>query len=199
MSYNYIVPFYDFLSRMVFGNRIFLSKSFFFKHIKSYNKIKILIIGGGTGDTLHKLPADASITFLDSSEKMLKRAKSRRGNNIEFKLEDCKTFVPKAKYDVVIIDFFLDQFSDKELLKIINKIDLFLVQNGRVLVSEFVINKRWHQYYLRIMYLFFRFTTGLNTSILPGWELAMENKFELISHKFFYSKFIKSAVYLKRI
>jgi len=195
MSYSRIAPFYDLLTRAVFGNAIAHSKKYFLHDIKTSDKV--LIIGGGTGDILNNIRPEIDVTFLDSSIRMIERAQSRAKKNVKFRHGRLEEFNPDENYDVVVIHFFLDLFTDEALIKIVYLIHSCLTPSGKVLVAEFVEEKNWHSLMLHAMYSFFRITTGLQTTQLPNWEKSLEKGFVLNAQKQFYQKFIKSSVYVR--
>ena len=70
-GYDYIAPFYQFFSKLVFGDLLFEAQTLFLT--KDLTPNKILIVGGGTGELLsfclNQYPA-VRITYVESSKKM---------------------------------------------------------------------------------------------------------------------------------
>ena len=110
-NFNKIAHIYDLLAQSVFGNAILNAQKEYLHTIRPGDHV--LILGGGTGKillpVLHQC-ANCQITFLDSSEAMVYRAKKRlNGNkvsNVQFIVAPFETWTNDSNYDVVIAPFF---------------------------------------------------------------------------------------------
>jgi tRNA (cmo5U34)-methyltransferase len=211
MDYNKIAPFYESLSRMVFGNSLIKSQGVFIESIPP--NATILIIGGGSGKFLKELLSKSSckkILYIDSSSEMLKLAKKKiAGLNysaeIEFMLGTEKDILPDERFDTIITYCFLDLFNSKELDQVAQKLTQVLREDGIWLVADFRINphpfhKLWQGLLVKVLYLFFRITTGMTNNKLPELDDHFErNYFKRINIKYFYKGMIFSTVYKKII
>ena len=181
-DYDFVAPFYRYLSRFIFGNRISEATSRFFDRIPPGSKI--LIIGGGDGDILmdlFKFEKDLKITYLDISSKMIQMAKKKDpfpSDAVLFYTKENE--VVDEEYDVIITPFFLDQLDQGEIaarardhLRISN-------ENSMWMVADFYDTRKWyHRLLLRCMYIFFFLFAGLRQQQLhdmwsiiegSGWE-----------------------------
>jgi tRNA (cmo5U34)-methyltransferase len=209
MDYNRIAPFYELLSRAVFGNSITKSQVVFINTIPPGSIV--LIIGGGSGKFLSELLSKGNckkILYIDSSSEMLKLTKKRIAQlnysaEIEFRLGTENDILPDEKFNTIITYCFLDLFNHKELEQLIQKLTQFLSHDGIWLVADFRINphpfhKVWQRSLVRILYLFFRITTGMTNNTLALFEEYFErNYLKRMNIKYFYRGMIFSAVYKK--
>jgi ubiquinone/menaquinone biosynthesis C-methylase UbiE len=201
-SYDVIASFYDNLSTLVFGNAVKRSQRFLINFIKEESNV--LIIGGGTGWIIEELSTINSlkITYIDSSERMISRAKERNtgNNNVEFINKSIFDFELVTKYDVVITPFLFDNFSGESIEIIIDKINKNLQQNALWLHVDFSTNNKsiWQNILVKLMYIFFRTVCNIEATKLEETESKFKRRgFKIIASKFFYSNFICSVVYSK--
>ncbi|PCH97435.1 MAG: hypothetical protein COB85_02745 [Bacteroidetes bacterium] len=144
-GFNFIAPYYDFCSNLIFGKSILSAQSLYFNSVKESHSI--LILGGGTGKILLPLAKEAnfkSLTFLDISPGMIDKARHlciSNGLNAESKIEFMEgstEAIPKNKmYDAIITPFVLDCFSDENLEIVMRNLDQHLVPGGMWLFSDF--------------------------------------------------------------
>lgn len=176
-NFNAVAPFYDAVARLVFGNKLKKIQQHYLTELPKEGNV--LILGGGTGEILEWLPEsqNLSVTYVELSAGMLKRAEKRQSNAAYTKFE-CKDFLAfdaEMVYDVVIANFFLDCFAEENLEGVILKIAGLLKQNGQLYVSDFQLSaKPKHRLLSRLMHAFFRLTTGLQSSKLRDIPNAIE-------------------------
>jgi ubiquinone/menaquinone biosynthesis C-methylase UbiE len=201
--YDFIARFYDQLTRVAFGDKIFNSQTHFLTRVPEGSSV--LMLGGGTGliaKELLKVKPRCRITFVDASAKMISIARTNNtssGVNIVF-VHGTEDDIPEGDYNVVITNFFLDLFSAKELDVVLKKIKARLTLNAIWLVTDFQKPKTiWQTLVLAFMYRFFALVTRLKNQELPMlFRQIEENAFVEIETAEFASGFIKTAV-LKRI
>ena len=143
---------------------------------------RILIPGEGDGRTLRQILAAAPrahIDVVEISPEMIALAQAGvRGQaadygRITFQCQDARTVNwPNAQYDAIVTNFFIDCFSEADARDLIGKLANALKPNGIWLVAEFATPasgwRRLHgQVWIRTMYRFFGFTTGLRATKLP--------------------------------
>lgn len=199
-NFDRIAPLYDLMSRIVFGQSIIKSQTYFLTSIKPQSRI--LIIGGGTGQILNYLDSlsmPLQVTYIEQSRIMLKKSQNRqpfRKLEVKYILGN-ELSIPNVKYEVVLTAFFLDVFQERHLEKVVailaNKLEL----DGQWMVTDFVQTSiRWQRMLLRLMYFFFKHTTGLQGNKLLDFSSYLSALgFAIIQEKEFYHKMIKSTIY----
>ena len=194
-SFNLLAPIYDFLSKLVFGVTLQKAQIQFLGELNSSHSI--LILGGGTGEILEFLPECQSVTFIDKSEKMVRRAKRRNSASlVEFIQKDFMKFKSPKNYEVVICPFFLDCFNKKNLSQVISKVKSVIVPNGQLFVIDFQSQK--NSGLLITMHLFFRMFAFLESKKLKNIHLfILQEHFDLKKEALFHKKMIFSRVYKK--
>ncbi|HEY5824352.1 MAG TPA: class I SAM-dependent methyltransferase [Cyclobacteriaceae bacterium] len=198
-GYNRIAGIYDGLARIVFGKSMIQSQTIFLDQLQ--NCKSILVLGGGTGwwlsDLLKKSP-HLNITFVDSSSEMIRRAKMKLelSHHVDFIHGTVEDLQEERKFDGVVLFYFLDLFSEKDLEMVLQRIKVKIIPNSIWLVSDFVNKKKWHAVFLKLMYTFFRLTTGSNSKQLPDWQGQLD-KAGLVKVKDdnFYKGFILATLY----
>ena len=198
-NYNRIAPFYDRLAKLVFGNSLINAQIKYLDLVSAGSSI--LILGGGTGKILPNLDTTVSgciIHFIDSSEGMLNLAKDRklRNNEIVFctSLDEAGSY-----YDVVIVNFFFDQFTDQKINEIIGTLKQKTTDQTKWLISDFVNPKNaWQYTLLGLMYGFFKIICSIEAHKLPDWQNVLaQNELTVHNEHFFYNKFIVSQVFYR--
>ena len=198
-GYDPLAKYYDRLARLVFGQAMVRSQTFFLDWIPAGSRI--LILGGGTGWWLRQLLQscpDGRILYIDASVKMLTLAREVVNNDprITFIHGTHEVIAEVNAFDTIITFYFLDLFSQQDLGKLVKMISVSAKPNALWLVTDFVKTRKWHALLLRVMYIFFRLTTGLHNQKLPDWEKAlMPEGISLLAQKMFYGEFIKAGAY----
>lgn len=197
-GFNRIAGIYDPLARFVFGSSLIQSQLYFLPQLKDCKNI--LVLGGGTGRSLKDLRiinSNAKIVFIDASANMLKRARKNIGDDrIEFICGSVDEIPLSEKYDAVILYNFLDLFSNESLSYSLKQIKMTTDRNSLWLVADFVSINLWHRLLLRVMYLFFYFSTGLTTQTLPDWkEQLAKIGLRQVEGQTFYGGFIHCGVF----
>lgn len=177
MQFDVIAPLYAHLSRFVFGKAMFYSKTAFFHTIP--DDAHILLVGGGSGESLQQLLQDkpnTSIDFVDSSKKMISLAQNRVEFSKKVNFYHCN--IDKfnhSTYDVIITEFFFDLFQQREVAYLVSKIAPMLNPTGIWIDTDFRISKAWHhQILMQIMYFFFRITAGVKNTKLVDMNTAFK-------------------------
>ena len=198
MGFDAIAKYYDGLAVLVFGKSLKKAQTYFLNRIPLASNV--LVIGGGTGwwlkDFLRQNP-NCKVFYVEQSEKMLALAKKATDNDSRISFV-CGTedSITMNEFDVIIVFFFLDIFSDATLNVLLEKLKMLSKSTALWLVADFVNSTRWHSLFLFAMYRFFRFTTRLENQKLPDWqnELIKRNLRE-VDHRLFFGNFIKTALY----
>jgi tRNA (cmo5U34)-methyltransferase len=199
-NFDRIAPFYDGLASLAFGRNILRSQDFFLNRIPGNDKV--LVLGGGTGRfLLHlmKINSSCQVWYIDSSAEMIARARQKVKNSgqVHFILGTEEDIPAEIKFNAVLTFFYLDLFTEEKLAAVINKIKTSLKKDALWIVSDFVIrNNIWSPVLLKLMYSFFRLTSGVEAKKLPDWRtLLSQAGFTMSERKPFYSGFIESCIY----
>jgi ubiquinone/menaquinone biosynthesis C-methylase UbiE len=152
---------------------------------------KALLLGDGDGRFLTALAQhnssiridaiDASREMIAVSRRRLARARIQECNRIHLQHGDVRAISPlNGKYDLIASHFFFDVFDTTELQIIIDRVAEHAADNALWVVSEFDLPARgWERLasraWLKIMYLLFRLTTGLENQQLPEWRTVLQN------------------------
>ncbi len=203
-NYDIIAPYYDRLSRIIFGKKLKVAQLFLIEQIKPCNSI--LIVGGGDGGVLEAISSHCNqglfITYVDSSEKMIALAKAIDAgkNEVNFITSKVEDVLLPQNYDYVFTAFLFDNFSQGTCNRIFYKIAENLRSGGLWLYADFVNTNNWgHQLLLKSMFLFFRLLCGVESNKLPGMEsLFNKDEFSCNDTKCWMDGFIKAQVFEKK-
>lgn len=197
-GFDKIAWLYDPLARLFFGDRLIRAQSALLHHIKP--KSRVLILGGGTGAIVSELlerQPDCQITFVDASQAMLRRAHQRLGlrSNIEY-VHGTEASIPDGQpFAVVITPFYLDMFTEEQLMIVVPQIKAHLSVSAVWLVADFCSHTLWQRVKLAVMYRFFRMTTGIVADTLPDWNRSLkENGLTKLESKPI-NRFIEAAMF----
>lgn len=202
-NYDTIASFYDLLAKLVYGKTLVKAQVYLIQAIPANSSV--LIIGGGTGWILDEItrvqPSGLSITYVDSSAKMIELARARNVgvNAVDFVAAPIETISPGGRYDVVFTPFLLDNFTDKQLEKVFSLLDGRLRPGGMWLYCDFQNTQRlWQRALLEAMYVFFRVFCGIPASRLPDAEGCFSRyRYEVADRRTFMSEFVVGVVYRK--
>lgn len=204
-NYNRIAWFYDALARVVFGGSILQSQKDFLHVLKPDDRI--LIVGGGSGQVLaamSDLKIPLKVDFVEPSAQMIEKAKRRMsaGSQVEINYyqEKFQNFETKSTYDCICCFYFLDLFNESNLSHHLSHISKLMKWNGILLVSDFQIlpNQKLHLLLSRLMHLFFKMTTNLESNRLENIRsIVAQHDFDCQLHTEYFGQFIFSAAYRK--
>jgi ubiquinone/menaquinone biosynthesis C-methylase UbiE len=199
-SYDRVAAYYDFLSKLIYGNAIDNANAFLVSHIKPNSSI--LIIGGGTGHILtqiaEKFPAGLEIMYVDHSPEMIRLSKKKfvAENKVIFVADGIQNVTLSKSFDVIITPFLFDNFSQNTAVNVFMDIASFLKPGGLWLFADFKAENLWQKIVLKIMYTFFRLTCNIEAKQLPDVaSLFSEAGYKIIAQRNFYHNFIYSIVY----
>ena len=192
-SFDRVAGYYDRLARLVFGkiwDKIQKSPLPFLQ-----NKKSILIVGGGTGLILESLEESQEVVFVELSKKMLDLAKQRKTSAaVDFVQQNYLTWQSDQKLDAILFPFFLDAFSESSLNSILQKCQAELSSRGELIVVDFERAAPLQNFVTKIMLLFFRIATKLESrQLLDFKKIIASVGFEMIEEK----AFLKGWVYLR--
>jgi len=200
---------YRLLEWIAFGSLLERAR---FKHLdRLRDRRRILLLGDGDGRVLARVCAlapDARIDSLDLSGGMLARAALRLSPTdrarVRFRHDDAlRADYPPAAYDAVTTFFFLDCFTDAQADLLINRLQPALTPDAVWLFADFSEPSRGlmrlrAKAWLGVMYLFFRWQTGLASHRLPDSEnLLRKSGFARLAETSFQHGFVRSTVFAK--
>ena len=205
-NYDRVAWFYDPLSRIVFRNAQIQAQQALIPYIPE--KANILVAGGGTGGILEAIterhPAGLHITYVEISEKMIRKAEKRftGKNTVAFVHSAIEDYSTKSHFDVVITAFLFDNFTQEKAGRVFQKLDKMLHPGGKWLFTDFHIDKKssrsWKNWLLKSMYLFFKLLSEVEASQLPETNSLFRSAgYRQLFTAFWYRKFIQSIVYQK--
>jgi len=143
---------------------------------------RALVLGDGDGrflaQLLRKAP-EVQAEVVDSSKVMLDLARGRAGSRrVNYHHCDAQTFAP-PQVDLVVTHFFLDCFDRDDLQKLVSRVAEAAQPGAMWVVSEFRQPSSgwragWAWLWLRVLYFFFRITTGLQVRDLTDHRPLLE-------------------------
>lgn len=205
-NYDAIAPWYDKLSRLVFGKAQVHAQTALLTYIPPGSKV--LIIGGGSGWILEELahvhPSGLQITYVEISAKMLELSRRRHlgGNKIRFVQQAVEDFSATETFDVVFTPFLFDNFTTAKAQSVFDLLHALLRQKGLWMFVDFQYshskNSWWQKILLHTMLAFFKIVSRIEATTLVNMEpiFAAKNYRVLFNRKSFGS-FIHSTVYEK--
>lgn len=186
MSFDRLAPYYRWMELMLAGGKMHRCRTAFLGQIPAPKQI--LLLGEGHGRSLveyrHRF-AEAQITCVDASERMLTQARRKlarhnlEANQVEFIHADALNWTPRTHhYDLLVTNFFLDCFRPDQLEQIIFKIATGSTPDANWLLADFQTpGAGWKglrsRLILRLLYVFFRMVTRLPAHRLTKPDLLL--------------------------
>jgi tRNA (cmo5U34)-methyltransferase len=195
-DYDRISPYYDTLARVVFGKSIVASQQAYLGRITEESNV--LVLGGGSGwivESIMEAQPLCKVWFVESSIKMIQQAQRRLKKewNVVIIHGDENDIPESVSFNFVISNFFLDLFKEDELRYLISHVKTRCASNVSWVATDFVREKVWHQFILKLMYQFFRITTNGRNLTLPDWNQSLtKSGFSLIESRGYYGGFIRA-------
>jgi tRNA (cmo5U34)-methyltransferase len=203
-GFDGIAPFYDALSRLVFGNSLRKAQVHWLNSVPK--KANILILGGGSGWLLSRILAvcdPKSVLYIDASPVMISLAQKKvdNDNRVDFRVGTESAIQPGDRVQVLFTPFVLDLFTQKRLqTQILPRLLSCLDNHGYWFCCDFVKPVFWWQRLLLwILYRFFRTFSRIEANRMPDW-LTLLNSQPSLRHresKYFVKKLILSGYWQK--
>ena len=181
-NYDRIAGFYDALAGLIFGTALRQAQRAALLAGLPPGAPRVLILGGGTGwvltEVLRQRPA-ARVLYLEASARMLARTRRYQPafdqkDQVEFRLGTEQNLRPGEQFNAIITFFVLDCFPADLLPAALQRLNAARHPAAPWLLADFRLPRRWWQRgLLRLMYLFFRLTTGLRARSLPDLPAAL--------------------------
>jgi ubiquinone/menaquinone biosynthesis C-methylase UbiE len=207
VNYNPVAGYYDFLSRLLFGQSEIRAQVQLLASIRPGDRV--LIVGGGTGWVLEKIAAvhssGLSITYVESSSRMMARSKRRdcRQNQVSFIQLPIEQFTTTEQYDCILTAFLFDNFSASQATAVFRVLDPLLKTGGHWLFADFYLHKGkprfWQALLLQSMYIAARILCKVETQSLVDMEpIFADAHYRQLYTSYYYRQFIQSVVYQKK-
>lgn len=199
-NYQFIAPVYDRIVKLVFGNQVLLSQTYFLDQLPEEGNV--LFIGGGAGKALKKiveLKPKLSIDYIDSSLRMIQKSQNAVApfsHQVSF-IHGTEKNIPKQRYDAILTFFYLDLFEEDKIKQVVKLLASSLKPKGHWFIADFYPPKSKLARILEIsMFLFLKITTNIEASKIHDISSIFEEKrFALINKRDFFYDFIFSRIY----
>jgi len=177
-DYNNIAWIYDFLTKLVFGSKQDKANKVFLGEIPL--EARVLVVGGGTGkiiEYLNNLGRNLEVDYVESSSKMLVLSKKRTNQSLKLNFHQLSILNYTGKdYDVIITNFFFDQFPQQLGQEIANHLSPKLKRNGFIIFSDFIeVKNLWDSFISKAAIVFLRLTANLQINCLPDYGEQFRN------------------------
>jgi cyclopropane fatty-acyl-phospholipid synthase-like methyltransferase len=198
---------YHLLERMAFGGALQRARTAFLQSLAPCQHVLLLGDGDGRfGRELLEASSRVRVHSVDASAAMLALAAGRVQADdrprITFEQADARHFDPgRRTYDAIVTLFFLDCFSEQDVVQIVTRVRPHLRAGGVWLFADFAIPSgmlaRAHAHVaVWTLYRFFRWRTGLEARTLPPSEHILEQSgLQPVAHRTFRAGLIRSVMY----
>lgn len=196
MNYGPVAPWYQPLSRIVFGNTLIRAQRLALEAVPADSRL--LIAGGGDGELLKYLNHwSGPIDFVEISGEMLRLAQHKTLHPVRWFEQDIFDFHPDCTYDTILFPFLLDNFLPEEAELLIARLPSLLQEKGQVIITDYTETpSRWQKLLLRSMYLFFRVVADVRARVMPPIEkIMLENGFRKSRSFSLYGGFVEVKYY----
>ena len=191
VCFDRVAVVYGFLEQALFGPNLQRMRLQYLNRME--NSKQILLVGEGCGFFLERLlevNEKAFITVVEPSERMINQAKARVPEKDRERIVFCnmtfERFVPSETFDAAGTFFYWDCFRENQLKALLPKLFNCLKAEGFLINVDFFESsqpdengfKLTHFILLRILYGFFGFATGIeSTRVLEIEPIALANGF----------------------
>ena len=138
-NYDLVARVYDALGMIYSGGQIHAAKNSQLTEMQPGDKV--LYVGVGPGeDAVLAAERGAQVTCLDLSAQMLRQAEARmkrHGCQAEFLQADVLQHDRHDHYDVVVVNFFLNVFSEQQMRDMLAYLVKLVRPAGKLLISDF--------------------------------------------------------------
>ena len=142
-----------------------------------------LVYGDGDGRFLARLVSAApqmTITAVDADSTMLRHAARRLPPqaHVTLRQADALAYTPQGHYDLIVSHFFVDCFSDAELISLLQRLPGAIDTSTVWVLSDFAlpsgrVSSRVGRMVISALYTAFGMLTGLRTRSLPDHAAVM--------------------------
>jgi len=176
VNYNRIAWIYDFLANIVLGKKLEEANRAFLNRIPP--RAKVLVVGGGTGkiiEYLDDLDSDINVDYVELSSKMTLLSKRRQRKTIDLNFYNISIIdLEESEYDVIIANFFFDQFEVEKSREILTHLKEKLKMNGFLILNDFIYSaKMIDKIIMFLMIYFFRLSAQIEIKRLPEYPQVL--------------------------
>jgi len=187
MNFDRLAPYYRCMEFILAGGKMHRCRTAFLDQVPQPKNI--LLLGEGPGRGLIECCrrfADAQITCVDASERMLAQARRQlahhnlKASRVEFIHADILNWLPSGKtYDVIVTNFFLDCFRPEQLAQMIPRIADISAPDANWVIADFQIppaglRRIRSRLIIWMLYVFFRVATRLAARELTKPDSVLE-------------------------
>jgi ubiquinone/menaquinone biosynthesis C-methylase UbiE len=185
-GFDFLAPFYRRMEWVLAGKKLQRCRTAFL--LPAPTPRRALLIGEGHGRFLApllKMHPGVHCICVDASKRMLDVTRARLvelgldTRNVEFVQADLAEWTPpRNSFDLIVTHFVLDCFTERQLELIVARLANAATAEARWLAADFRKPKkglaRWRaQAILAVMYIFFRWATGIAAERLPAIDSLM--------------------------
>lgn len=197
MSFDRFAPHYRWMEAVLAGGKLQRCRVAFLDEVTQARHA--LIVGEGNGrflSALLKVNPSVRVLCVDGSARMLEQARARLERDglktaaVEFVHADVMAWSPpRAGFDLLVTHFFLDCFPPGQLEEIVGRLQRAATSDAQWLLADFCEPAsglaRWRALpILKLMYAFFRITTGLPARrVTPPDPFLERHGFELVARR----------------
>ena len=173
-QYSLLAPFYNRLTKLVFGDQLKWSKTCFAENLSGK---KVLIIGGGDGLDYQIFQDDLEGEYWEISRSMLLKSKiNLEGSDLSFHLGFFQAEKENV-FDEVWLHFVLDTMRDEEIESLLIEVRKSLKPKGKVYLADFFVPQNLYQRFKQsIMIHFFRMVANHKRKNLPDYEEILKRQ-----------------------
>jgi demethylphylloquinol methyltransferase len=138
-SYNGIAWVYEWLGQLYSGGKIYQAKASQIGQMQRGDSV--LYVGVGPGeDAILAGKHGSKVTCIDIAPKMLRQVEARfkaAGLPAEFICDDVLAHNPPGRYDIVVVNFFLNVFAENGMQAMLSHLATLVKPGGKLLISDF--------------------------------------------------------------
>lgn len=168
-QFDSLAPHYSRIEAVTFGGLLQRCRTALIADVA--DERRVLILGEGDGRFVRAFLANnqmATVHVVDVSPRMIALARRRAGcGRVTWQVADARDVdYPRAEYDLIVTNFFLDCFGPDDLARLIPRLAVALRPGGRWLLGDFRVPAgrmagASARAMLAVMYGFFRLVTHL--------------------------------------
>jgi ubiquinone/menaquinone biosynthesis C-methylase UbiE len=154
---------YESLGQLYSGGKIYVAKASQIQEMRRGDAV--LYVGVGPGeDAVLAGQLGAEVTCIDIAPKMLHKVEKRflaAGATVGLVCGDVLTYNPSEKYDVVVVNFFLNVFAERPMQAMLTHLATLVKPGGKLLISDFAsphggwIARKFQAWYWGVTNLFY--------------------------------------------